>query len=61
VQVLPIAPRKFRLTPWPFIELELTFHFPARHVAGHIFADSQTLETAFFAAPVKQLTVTLIQ
>ena len=34
VAVAPIAPRRFRLTPWPFAEAELAFHFPARHVAG---------------------------
>jgi hypothetical protein len=59
VQVLPIAPRHFRLTPWPFAERELEFAFPARQVAGKLFVDSRSLETAFHAAPVEQLTVTL--
>jgi hypothetical protein len=59
VKVLPIAPRHFRLTPWPFAGPELSFAFPARHVSGKVFAESQNLETAFNAAPVEQLTVTL--
>jgi uncharacterized protein DUF3891 len=59
VKVLPIAPRHFRLTPWPFAEQELSFAFPARHVTGRLFSDSESLEAAFRAAPVEQLTVTL--
>jgi hypothetical protein len=59
VKVLPIAPRHFRLTPWPFAEPELSFAFPARHVTGKLFADSQSLEAAFHASPVEQLTVTV--
>jgi Protein of unknown function (DUF3891) len=59
VQVLPIAPRHFRLAPWPFSEQEMRFSFPARQVAGRLFDDSQSLEAVFQAAPVEQLTVTL--
>jgi hypothetical protein len=59
VKVLPLAPRHFRLTPWPFAEAQLSFAFPARHVTGKLFANSQSLEAAFHAAPVEQLTVTL--
>jgi hypothetical protein len=59
VKVLPIAPRHFRLAPWPFPEPELSFTFPARHVTAKLFADSQSLEAAFHAAPVEQLAVTL--
>jgi hypothetical protein len=59
VRVQPIAPRQFRLTPWPFVERALSFTFPARHVAGSLFPDSQSLEAAFDAAPVERLTVTL--
>jgi hypothetical protein len=59
VKVQPIAPRHFRLTPWPFAEPELSFAFPARHVEGNAFADSQSLEAAFHATPVEQLIVTL--
>jgi hypothetical protein len=59
VQVLPIAPRHFRLKPWPFLDAENKFTFPARHVAGRLFADSASLEAAFYTAPLEQLTVTL--
>jgi hypothetical protein len=59
VQVTPIAPRHFRLAPWPFEETKLTFDFPARHVEEKVFASSQNLESAFKAATVKALTVTL--
>ena len=59
VQVLPVAPRHFRLSPWPFGEEELIFAFPARHVAGRAFGSSAELEAAFANAPVQTLTVTL--
>ncbi|WP_263357503.1 DUF3891 family protein [Acidicapsa ligni] len=59
VAVIAIAPRKFRLEPWPFAEELLTFNFPARHVEGLIFANSAVLDAAFAAAPVQMLTVTL--
>lgn len=61
VAVTPIAPRHFRLTPWPFAESELTFHFPARHVAGKSFASSLELEAAFLAAKQEDLAVTLTE
>lgn len=59
VRVLPIAPRHFQLSPWPFAEPELEFRFPARHVPGKLFDSSAQLETAFHAAPVEELTVRL--
>jgi hypothetical protein len=59
VRVLPIAPRRFRLEPWPFTETELTFNFPARHVEGKTFASSGELEQAFASAPVVSLTARL--
>jgi hypothetical protein len=61
VQVQPLGPREFRLSPWPFAEAELSFPFPARHVQGKRFGSSSELEAAFHAAPVEQLTVTLVQ
>jgi hypothetical protein len=61
VQVLPIAPRRFRLAPWPFAEAELTFQFPARHVAGKTFRSSAELSAAFFAAEEKKIAVTLTE
>ena len=59
VQVLPVAPRHFRLAPWPFEPAELRFNFPARHATGKLFPSSASLETAFHAAAVEQLTVRL--
>jgi len=59
VQVRPIGPRHFRLDPWPFLEAQVTFAIPARHVAGHFFADSAELEAGFLAAPVERLSVVL--
>jgi hypothetical protein len=59
IQVQPVGPRHFRLAPWPFAETNLNFSFPARHVSGNLFSDSQSLETAFHASPIEQLTVTL--
>jgi hypothetical protein len=59
VRVLPVESRHFRLEPWPFAECELEFRFPARHVAGNVFASSGELEEAFHAAPVEMLSVRL--
>lgn len=59
VQVMPVAARRFRLSPWPFAEPELKFHLPARHVDGKTFASSAELAAAFSAARVEQLSVTL--
>jgi hypothetical protein len=59
VKVNPIGERQFRLEPWPFTEKELSFEFPARHVTGKLFVDSQSLDTAFNLAPVERLTVKL--
>ena len=58
-RVAQLAAGHFRLTAWPFAEGELRFSFPASHVRGKLFSSSQSLETAFHAAPVEQLTVTL--
>ena len=60
VQVKPDGPRRFRLDPWPFPEPELTFQFPARHVNGKTFSSSAELESAFHAAPVETLNVTIL-
>jgi Protein of unknown function (DUF3891) len=61
VEVVPLGLRHFRLAPWPFTEQELTFEFPARHVAGTIFNSSETLEHALALAEVEMLAVTLSQ
>jgi len=59
VKVFAIAPRHFRLSPWPFAESELTFRFPARHVEGRVFGASGELEERYSAAEEMQLSVTL--
>jgi hypothetical protein len=59
VEVMPIAPRHFRLTPWAFAEMELIVHFPAREVAEKSYKPSLELESAFLAAPEQMLTVIL--
>jgi len=61
VRVTPIGQRHFRLSPWPFAETELVFHFPARHVEGRTFASSSVLEKAFLAAKQEELGVTLTE
>jgi hypothetical protein len=59
VRVETLGPRHFRLSPWPFAELELAFSCPARQVPGEFFATSADLERGFHAAGVEELTVTL--
>jgi hypothetical protein len=60
VKVLPLAPREFRLAPWPFAKPELAFSFPARHVEAKLFSNSQSLESIFHESPVERLTVKLV-
>lgn len=59
VDVSPIGPREFRLSPWPFSEDKLAFEFPARHVTGKLFRSSEDLDAAFQATPIENLTVQL--
>lgn len=59
VSVSPLAPRHFRLEPWPFFEDELTFDFPARHIEGRTFESSEELDRAFWLAAVEVLSVKL--
>lgn len=59
IKVMPIGPRHFRLSPWPFAAEELQFTFPARHVFGNTFESSAQLESAYAAAVEELLTVTL--
>ena len=54
-----IGPRHFRLMPYPFSEPELTFTFPARHVAVKTFTSPEELQQLYAAAPAEQLTVTI--
>jgi uncharacterized protein DUF3891 len=59
VEVMPLGPRHFRLTPWPFEDREVRFQFPARHVEGKIFSTSGALDDAYASAIDEQLAVTL--
>ncbi len=57
VKVTPVAPRHFRLSPYPFDKAELRFEIAARHVEGQHFDASATLARAYAAAPVEMLEV----
>ncbi len=59
IQVEWLAPRYFRLAPWPFVALELRFEFPVRHLMGHQFATSESFADAFAAASEEMLSVRL--
>ncbi len=59
IQVEAVAPRDFRLHPYPFSATRLNFTLPARHVIGHEFASSAALSSAFHHAPVESLEITL--
>lgn len=59
VQVLPLAPRHFRLTPWTFAEPEMRFEFPARHVIGRSFSSAESLAETYNAAPIETLSILL--
>ena len=59
VRVIPLGPRHYRLSPWPFAEADLTVTFPARQVQGKLFGSSEELQVAFASAPSEQLAVRL--
>jgi hypothetical protein len=59
VIVEPVAPRHFRLSPYPLDAPQLSFELPARHVTGNVFASSRELQQRFAAAPLEQLAVTI--
>ena len=59
VRVEPLGVREFRLSPWPFVESELTFRFPARRVEGKLFSSSEELAAKFLAAPVEEVSIRL--
>jgi hypothetical protein len=59
VAVEAIAPRHFRLTPYPFNEPTFTVTVPARHVDGHLFASSAELAVKFAAAPIQQIEIAI--
>jgi hypothetical protein len=55
VIVKRLGERVFRLTPYPFVEDEITFGFAARFVKGAEFGSSEELQRAFAAAEVQRL------
>ena len=59
VEVRPIGQREYVLDPYPFREKQLSFRFPARHVAGKTFQASAELRERFEAAPLEMLSVTV--
>jgi hypothetical protein len=59
ISVEPLAPRHFRLDPYPFDKPLLTFALPARLIKGKTFSTSEELAMAWIAAPVQQLSVTV--
>jgi len=59
VRVEALAPRHFRLSPWPFGEPLLSFKFPARHLGRKHFSGSLDLEKCFLASQLEMLTVHL--
>jgi hypothetical protein len=59
VNVIPVAPRHFRLEPYPFDEPLLTFAVPARRVEGKVFSSSEELERLVVGSPVEKLIVTV--
>jgi hypothetical protein len=61
IQVQPLGPRHFRLSPWPFSYSELPFQLIARHLEGKTFKSSEELAAAFDDAEPKHLPVTLVQ
>jgi hypothetical protein len=60
VRVMPVAPREFQLTPWPFEGASMEFDFPARHVVGRSFDSSAALEAAYLHARLERLTVRMV-
>ncbi len=59
VTVLPVAPRHFRLEPYPFNQTSLTCSLPARHIEGSVFSSNEELASRFADAPVQQLAITV--
>jgi hypothetical protein len=59
VEVRSEGPREFVLAPYPFAKPRLKFTFPARQVAGKVFATAAELQRAFASAPIETLSVTV--
>jgi Protein of unknown function (DUF3891) len=59
IAVTSVGMRHFKLEPYPFQELEITFEFPARYVEGRVFASATALQESYHTAPEETLTVTV--
>jgi hypothetical protein len=59
IHVEHLAPRTFRLTPYPLDQPLLTFDLPAKHIEGHLFTTTADLAATFLTTPLEQLTVTI--
>ncbi len=59
VKVHAKGKRHFVLDPYPFAEAQITFHFPGRHVEGHLFVTAVELQHRYAQAPVEMLSVTV--
>jgi Protein of unknown function (DUF3891) len=59
IAVTPVAPRHFRLAPYPFDEATFTCHIPGRHVEGKLFRTSAELAAKFAAAEIEDLAITI--
>lgn len=60
VQVRRVALRTFRLTPWPFAVESLQCKVSGRPVTGELFDSAATLRELYAAAPVQDLSVSLV-
>ena len=59
VEVFPVAPRHFRLKPYPLDEPLLTFTVPAKHVVGKLFSTSEELDKRYESASETLLQITI--
>lgn len=57
IAVSSIAPRHFRLEPYPFDVADIQFEVPGRHVEGHVFESSAELSAKFAVAKSEGLTI----
>ena len=57
VKVEHVAPRKFRLDPYPFDNPSLSFKIPGRRISGDTFASVEEYRTLYHSAPEETITV----
>jgi hypothetical protein len=59
VRVQHVGVRRFRLTPYPFAETEMTFRLRARLVPGKSFAANEELKRKLDAAKMEEIAVSV--